>query len=312
MEIRQLRYFVGVAEAGSLLQASATLHVAQPALGQQISSLEAELGAKLFERSSRGTALTEAGRRFLAHARVVLADLERARAAVRDSAAVPQGEVVVGLPTTVALGATVPLVQACRERLPQVRLKVIEAYSGFVREWLQAGRLDLAFLYGDHAEPAMVKTALLDERLALVAAASGGALPARTTLSRVAARPLVLPGREHGLRRIIDDACLPLGLVLDVIAEIDSLPSVKRAVERGIGDTILPLAAVAEEVAQGRLRTATIGDAGMRRRLVIATNALRPATAASAAVSALAIELIGSMVKSGAWPGQWLGRAAGR
>src|SRR5262249_19205424 len=162
----------------------------------------------------RGMHLTEAGRHFLEHAKVVLADVERARAAVRDIASVPRGEVVIGLPTTISLSATVPLVRACRERFPEVRLRVQEAYSGFGRGWLEGGRLGLAFLSGAHAEPAMTKRALLDERLALITGAEGAALPNRISLARVAAHDLVLPGRDHGLRRIIDDACLPLGLEL--------------------------------------------------------------------------------------------------
>src|SRR5438445_10054600 len=100
MELRQLRYFIGASEAGSLLKASTRLHVAQPALGQQISALEDDVGAKLFERSSRGVVLTDAGKIFLEHAQVVLADVERARRAVRESSAIPSGDVVVGLPTT--------------------------------------------------------------------------------------------------------------------------------------------------------------------------------------------------------------------
>src|SRR5690606_41141063 len=141
MELRQLRYFVAASEAGSLLKASGRLHVAQPALGQQITALEDELGTRLLERSSRGVSLTEAGKIFLEHARLVLADAERARLAVQQSAADPRGEVSLGLTTTVALAATMPILSACRSRLPQVRLKVVEAYSGFLRERLQAGRL---------------------------------------------------------------------------------------------------------------------------------------------------------------------------
>ncbi|MDZ5457941.1 LysR substrate-binding domain-containing protein [Azohydromonas lata] len=307
MELRQLRYFVGVVEAGSLLKASARLHVAQPALGLQISSLEEELGTRLFERTSRGMQLTEAGRIFLDHAKVVLNDIERARAAVQQTDDAPRGEVAIGLPTTVALAATVPIVSACRERLPLVRLKVIEAYSGFLREWLQAGRLDVAFLFGDAADPVLSKQPLLDERLALVSRPVDGHLPARIALSRVATVDLVLPSREHGLRRIIDDACFSLGLQLNVVAEIDSLPSVKRAVEAGIGSTILPLAAVAEEVAAKRLRASAIADASMTRRVVLAVNLTRPATRAAAAVASLATELIHDMVRSGSWPGHWIG-----
>ncbi|MFT3821131.1 MAG: LysR substrate-binding domain-containing protein [Rubrivivax sp.] len=306
MELRQIRYFVAVCESGSLLKASARLHVAQPALGQQIAALEHALGSHLFERTSRGMVPTEAGTTFLEHAKVVLADVDRARAAVRETAAVPRGEVAIGLPTTIALAATLPILQACREGLPQVRLKVIEAYSGFLREWLQAGRLDLAFLYGDAPEAAIVKHPLLDERLALVTGAAGPPLPARLSLARAARQELVLPSREHGLRRIIDQACAPLGLELTVVAEIDSLPSVKQAVAAGIGSTILPLSAVAGEVAAGRLRAATLIDAVMRRRVVLATTLVRPATLAGAAVMRLAIAVVRAKVQSGAWPASWI------
>lgn len=308
MELRQLRYFVGVVEAGSLLKASSRLHVAQPALGQQIAALEDELGTRLFERSSRGMQPTDAGLVFLDHAKVVLGDVERARAAVQQSGDTPRGEVAIGLPTTVALAATVPIVGACRERLPNVRLKVIEAYSGYLREWLQAGRLDLAVLFGDTSDTALSKQPLLDERLALVSRSGEVKFPARISLSKVAAVDLVLPTRDHGLRRIIDDACVPLGLALNVVAEIDSLSSVKRAVDAGIGSTILPLAAVAEEVAVGRLKASAISDASMTRRVVLAVNVTRPATRAATAVSGVAIELIRAMVRSGTWPGQWIGR----
>jgi LysR family nitrogen assimilation transcriptional regulator len=308
MELRQLRYFVCVSELGSLLKASAHLHIAQPSIGQQIAALEAELGGRLFERTSRGMTLTDPGERFLAHARVVLADVERARASVVDSHAVPRGEVVVGLPTTIALAATVPLVRTCRERLPEVRLKVVEAYSGFVREWLQAGRLDIAFLYGDHIEPGMSKRALLDERLALITGIGDPPLPRRIPLSSAATRSLVLPSKDHGLRRIIDDACSALGLTLDVVAEIDSLPNVKLAVEAGIGATVLPLAAVSDEIAGHRLRASTITDASMLRRLVVATHSTRPKSSGTSAVTELAIQLIGDRVRSGLWPGRWLAK----
>ncbi len=283
MELRQLRFFVGVSEAGSLLKASGRLHIAQPALGQQIAALEQEVGARLFERSSRGVTLTEAGKVFLEHARVVLTDAERARQAVRDIAAVPRGEVALGLPTTVALVVTMPILSACRAQLPQVRLKVVEAYSGFLQEWLLAGRLDLALFFGGSPEPGLVKRPLLDERLVFVTGASG-----------------------QRLRRLIDEACAQLKLTLNVVAEIESLGSVKRAAEAGIGSTILPLASVTEEVASGRLRTAVIDSPHMSRRVICATNVTRPASTASTAVNALVLRVIRDMVSSGAWPAKWV------
>jgi LysR family nitrogen assimilation transcriptional regulator len=312
MELRHIRYFVGVSEAGSLLKASARLHIAQPALGQQIAALEHHLGARLFDRSSRGVTLTSAGKAFLEHAKVLLADVERARAAVRESSTAPSGEVAIGLPTTVALIATVPILQACREKLPQVRLKIVEAYSGFLREWLVSGRLDLALLNGDQPDPVLAKQILLDDRLAFVSSPQRAAAPRKMTLSALSRWPLILPGRDHGLRRIIDDACELGGIELNVVAEIESLPSVKRAVEADVGGTILPLGAVADEVAAGRLRASPIDGAGMLRRLVCATSVTRPRTAACAAVMHLVGEVLKQMVDDGRWPARWIGGDAVR
>jgi LysR family nitrogen assimilation transcriptional regulator len=311
VELRQIRYFVGVSEAGSLLKASARLHIAQPALGQQIAALEHDVGARLFDRSSRGVTLTEAGKAFLEHAKVLLADAERARAAVRDSSRVPSGEVAIGLPTTVTLIATVPILQACRERLPQVRIRIVEAYSGFLREWLVSGRLDLALLYGDQPDAVLAKQPLLEDRLALVTAAGGAALPRKPALSTLARWPLVLPGRDHGLRRIVDDACESAGIALNVVAEIESLPSVKRAVEAGIGSTILPLGAVADEAAAGRLRAAAIDSPSMLRRVVCATPVTRPGTVAGGAVARLVVDVLRQMVEDGRWPARWIGASGG-
>ncbi len=307
MELRQLRYFLGVCEAGSLLQASGRLHIAQPALGQQIAALEEELGVRLFERSTRGMALTQEGRVFLEHAKVVLTDADRAKESVRHLAAEPQGPVVLGLPTTVALAVAVPIVQACRARYPRIQLQVIEAYSGFLREWLEMGRLDMALLFGDGPDPGLLKRVLLEEPLALVAPPGAPALPPALRLHHLRRMELVLPGREHGLRRIIDDACAQRGITLNVVAEIDSLISVKKAVAAGVGSTILSPSSVVEEVAAGQLQTAPIQESRMRRRVVCATRISRPTSQATNALIALTTELVRGMVGSGAWPGRWMG-----
>lgn len=306
MELRHLRYFVAAAEAGSLLKASARLHVAQPALGQQITTLEHHLGVPLFHRSSRGLALTEAGTLFLDHARLILADVERARLAVQEAFLVPQGEVSLGLTHTIALGATMPILAACREQLPRVRLKIVEAYSGFLRERLVSGRLDIALLYDDTSETRLATRPLLDDALVLVTKASAS-LPARLTLEALTDWPLILPGREHGLRRLIDDACDARGAALEPVAEIESLGAVKLAVETGLGSTILPLVSVAEEVKAGRLATIRIDDPHMKRRVVLATHPARPPTFAATAVAGLLHDVIREMVATGAWPGQWVG-----
>lgn len=311
MELRQLRYFIGISEAGSLLKASSRLHVAQPALSQQMAALEQDVGARLLERSSRGVTLTEAGKAFLAHARVVLDDVERARQAACELAGAPSGPVAIGLPTTVGLVATVPLLQACQQQLPRVQLRIVEGYSGFLREWLLAGRVDIALLFGAGPDPALVKRPLVEDRLVLVTAASGRRGPRRMALGGIADWPLILPGRGHGLRNIIDEACQPQGIVLDVVAEVESLSSVKRAVEAGLGATILPYGSVAEEVAAGRLRTSHIDGPSMLRHVVCASSVTRPMTSAGAAVIELVHGLIRRMAKRKEWPVRWVGTEPG-
>jgi LysR family nitrogen assimilation transcriptional regulator len=205
----------------------------------------------------------------------------------------------------------VPILRACRKRFPQVRLKLIEGYSGHLREWLQTGRLDVALLFGDTAEAGLAKRALLDDRLVLVTGTQAGHAPLKVTLAALARWPLVLPGREHGLRKIIDEACAPHGVILDVVAEIEALGSVKKAVEAGIGATILSLGSVAEEVAAGRLRASAIERPSLSRRVVCATSVTRPTTPVAAAVIALVTDVIHAMVESGDWPARWVGGSTG-
>lgn len=308
MELRQIRYFVAVCEAGSLLKASAQLHIAQPALGKHIAALERDLQAPLFLRTTRGMVLTEAGRQFLDHARLLLADADRARLAVREHVELPQGEVAIGLPATVALAVTLPLLQACRARFPQIRLQIVEAYSGFLSEWLRLGRLDAAVVFGEHSETGLIKLALLDEQLALVTPRGARRLPAQLPLQRLSSVPLILPSREHGLRRTIDEACAAESVPLDVVAEIDSLTAAKAAVEAGIASTVLSIGSVAEAVREGRVDAATISHPLMSRRVVCAINLTRPTTSASTAVVELLSEMVTQMVRSGAWPGQLVTR----
>jgi LysR family nitrogen assimilation transcriptional regulator len=183
----------------------------------------------------------------------------------------------------------------------------VEAYSGYLREWLQNGRLDLAILFGVKPEAGLQKRRLLDDRLVLVMPGRGPRTPKAIPLASISRWPLVLPGREHGLRRIIDDACTPLGIELQVVAEIDALNSVKKAVEAGLGGTILPLGSVAEEVGAGRLRASMIERPTIVRSVVCATSVTRPTTAGAAAVINVLHDVIRTMVARDEWPARWVG-----
>jgi LysR family nitrogen assimilation transcriptional regulator len=148
MDFRQLRYFLGIVEAGSISAAAAQLHVAQPALSQQLARLEAELGTALLVRGPRGVMPTAAGEALRDHARILLRDLERASEAVRAEAGGPvRGSVTIGLPTTVAMALTLPLLRTMRDRHPGISLHLAESQSGHLLDWLHQGKADVIVLF---------------------------------------------------------------------------------------------------------------------------------------------------------------------
>lgn len=307
MELRQLRYLIGVSESGGVLAASKMLHVAQPALSQSIASLEAELGVQLFVRTNRGMSLTEAGRAFLEHARVVLADVERARCAVQHSGQDVQGSVVIGLPTTVASIATLPILRSTREQFPKLKLKIVESHSGFLGEWLREGRLDLSVLFMSGNESMFEYRPLLEERLTLVTRPEDRPPTKEVALQSLAHCPLLLPAQAHGLRRIIDMVCAEYGVELNVIAEVDSLPNIKRAVQAGIASTIISPGAVVDEVLAGQLAVTTIRKPHLSRQVACATSVTRPITPATAATISVVTKQMYDLVASRRWPARWIG-----
>src|SRR5262245_31090056 len=147
MDIRQLRYFLGVLEAGSLSKAAGPLHVAQPALGAQIRNLERELGVNLLRRHARGVAPTRAGELLAQRAAVLLRDLSRVKQEITDLDSVPSGRVTLGLTSTPAqvLGATI--VERCREKYPRVRLVITEARPGELLEMVAREEADLGLAF---------------------------------------------------------------------------------------------------------------------------------------------------------------------
>lgn len=278
MDLRQLAYFVAVADAGSFSQAAAALNLAQPTLSRQVGLLESDLGERLFVRTGRGVAPTEAGNALLAHARAMLESAQRAREDVRDIHASPGGRVTVGLPPRVALRFGAALVQRFRERFPRAAISVSEGLSLHLREWLIAGRLDLALLFDPPSSPQLAYRTLMREPLLLVAPADFPKLPARVSLSGLAAFPMVLPSAPNAIRSLLDAALRPRRISLQVVAEVGAVQTVLAVVAKGIACTVLPSSAVARDGAGATLQRAAIGPPAIRNSLVLATPLARPAT----------------------------------
>ena len=147
MDLRQLRYFAQIVESGSLSKASRQLFIAQPALSQQLSKLEGEVGKPLLTRSSKGVAPTDNGLALYHHARFMLRQLDQALSIARKESGAVQGMVSVGLPATTVSALGLPLVRRIRERYPSILLNVVEGMSGHLGQMMRTGQLDLAVLF---------------------------------------------------------------------------------------------------------------------------------------------------------------------
>lgn len=283
MELRQLRYFCEIADCGSFSRAARTLAIAQPALSRQIRLLEESLSAPLFYRNGRGVMLTSAGEVFLSRARHVL---EQVEGACRDVAALtdePQGTVTLGLPPSVSMMLLRPLIVTLAETHPLIRLRVKEGFSGNVWEWLQAGKVDLAIIYEDNRSNTCRSEPLLKEELLLIHSPAL-TLAERVTVDDLSGLPLVLPGRPHGLRLLVEQRMAELGKELMIRFEVDSMVMMKELAAEGVASTILPLGAVHREINAGILRATPLLTPSITRTMALATAANRPFDAAHRAV----------------------------
>ena len=288
MDIRQLRYFLGVVRAGSFSRAAEILGVVQPALGAQIRRLEAELGLPLLRRLPRGVVVTPAGERMVAHAERVLADMATIRAEMAELAGRQARRVVLALSRSSDQVLAGQLAELCRHRLPELELSLVEAATAQMRDWLVAGRIDAALTFGDIAGPGLAVQSLAEEELCLVVAGGGRARKAVTLAEAVAGR-LVLPKPRRHVRELVEQAARQDGLALLVGYEVDSFRAAREFARRGLGSAILPRSAVATAADRAGLSVRRIGPPPLVRRLRLATRAEAPAEPLAAMLAALRV-----------------------
>ncbi len=306
VDLRQLRYFVAIAECGSFSKAAQRLHIAQPALSQHVRNMETDLGVELLFRTPQGVRPTEAGDTLLRHARIMLGQMEVAREAVRGQQSEPEGEVRFGLPGTISQMLCVPLITAARRRYPKVKLRVAEAMSGFVLDWLREGKIDLGVLYRTVTDKGLEARHILSEDLCLLGpvAPMGAPHPPKgpVPFSVVAGLTLILPSPGHGLRDLVEERAAGEGVRLSTVIDLDTYGQIKLLVEGGLGYAILPTAAVQQEVADQRLVTWPLGVPVLTRDLHVVRPSDRPLSHAVRVIEDLARTTLIDLVRQGAWP----------
>jgi len=278
MDLKQLGYFVHVAELGSFSRAASLLAVAQSALSRQVRALEVELRQPLFERTGRGVTLTDGGRRLLEHGRGILAQVERARLDLEHRRGTASGRIVVALPPSVGRALTGVLVREFRERFPAATLSVVEGLSNYTLEWLAFGRVDCAVVYNVVPSPAVDLLPVLDEPLYLVSArraARGGLVGAPIALAEVAERELVIPSRPHSIRMLLEAALAATGRRPKVALEIESVAAMLELVRTDALHAVLALNALQSSADAGALRARAIVEPALKTTLWIATSTQR-------------------------------------
>jgi LysR family transcriptional regulator, nitrogen assimilation regulatory protein len=308
MELRQLRYFIAIADSGAFSKAAERVFVAQSALSHQIAQLEDELGASLFHRSRRGVELTDAGSRFLPHAISILRQADDAAASVRSGADTPTGKVVFGIPHSASNALALPLLRAVREHLPLVQLELTEELTGNLSKQLRTGQINLAVLFDDGHLGEFACTRLLHERIFLIepaqTAATGKTRKTRITLMQALAKPLTLPASPHGVRPIIEAAAAQAGLPAPVVeADISSISILRTTLLAGLGRTLLPVMPLHAEIDSGRLVATEVGNPPLARTLMLCAASHIPPSAAALAVEQLVLALVRQLCASGEWAG---------
>ncbi|MBB6132350.1 LysR family nitrogen assimilation transcriptional regulator [Massilia aurea] len=279
MDLKQLSYFVRVAEMGSFTRASIVLDIAQPALSRQVRLLEVELRQNLLIRNGRGITLTEAGKVLLEHSRGVLHQMERLReelSRVRGSLA---GRVAVGLPPTLGRILAVPLTREFKARMPDATLAIVDGLSKTMQESLLTGQLDIALVYNALPTPGIELRPLLQDELLLVQGRLDQVVEnGPVELADIADYPLIIPGRPNALRMHVETALLNISAQPRIAMEVNSVATILDLVADGVGCAILSPHAVLTAAQPERFTLRRIVNPGLFPLLSLATSADRPAT----------------------------------
>ncbi|MCC2676758.1 MAG: LysR family transcriptional regulator [Ramlibacter sp.] len=304
MEASAFEYFHAVARTGSISRAAGELGMEPSTLTRHIGRLEQDVGVKLFHRSGRGMVLTDAGTLLLQEASKVVDTLQHTRRVAADLAAEGPSQIVIAAQPTIAQVCFGAIARALRDRYPRARLRVTEGFGHELVGWLQEGKVDVALLYVPGQTPIADYELLLQEPLHCILPTGHVTPRAPLDSSLVLDLPLVLPSTPQGLRALAESWAQRHGKRLTLAMECDgSTFMTRRLVQAGLGCSILPLAAVHEDVSRGLLQAVRLEGRDALRAVALATAQNRPPVADLWQITRLLREVIAELVVTGQWPG---------
>ncbi|EHU6768264.1 tricarballylate utilization LysR family transcriptional regulator TcuR [Salmonella enterica] len=305
MELRQLRYFVRIIETGSMGSAAQDLDIGVSALSQQMSRLENELAIRLLQRTSRGVTPTNAGLAFYSQAQLALRHADDAILAAREARL--SGHVSVGMAPSTASILGIPFIHAMQENYADVRLHVVESLSGNLERMINTRQIDLAVVFQKDKILRWSARPILEEQLFLIGShALLAALPDNPiTPEQLAGIPLIMPSQGHGLRGRLDAVCQEHALNVEIVAEIDGLALLMRAVRDGLGATLQPGAAISH-LDNDALRVIGVHNPVLSRPNFLVSLSDDELTPAGLAARVLLTKVMRQLVDAGEWPGATL------
>jgi len=302
MNSDDLRLFARIVKAGSISRAALETGVDQSTLSRRLAALEGELGTRLLHRSGRGVLPTERGETLLEYAESIRRLLDEAGTAMQDGDGRGPGQLHIAAQPTIASLLFVPLARLLKARYPDTRLRFVEGLADQLLDKLAGGDVDLALIYLPE-QGAVQADVLLNEGLRLVLPAAHPLAGEVVPVSALREVPLILPSTHHGLRLQVASLAARNGFVPQIAVELDgSIALIKRLVMDGCGGTLLPEAAIREELAAGTLKSCRLTDPEVHRQvgLVLARNRVVPDGLWD--IVRLIKDEVVRLVESGDWP----------
>lgn len=308
MTLKQLRYLIAIAEAGSFSAAARKAYIAQPALSRQIGMLESELEVQLLLRQHDGVDLTDAGRRLYEVARSVIQKIDSVKDEIVSTRGNPRGRVSIAIPVTSSALLLPAIIRRAREKFEGIELVVRDGLSKEGGEAIELGKVDFGIVPNAEELEGVIAEPIFIERLYWVGRQAPEGDGETITLADAAAQPLVMPPRSLHLRRRIEQAAMAAGVELDVRYEQQSAYGIAGLVASGLASTISnwpPIDAPSREMAR------RIVEPEILRTVSIAHSAHKPLSFAASCIHDLVRELLVECVRNGDWKGELIERSPG-
>jgi LysR family nitrogen assimilation transcriptional regulator len=308
MTLKQLRYLIAIAEAGSFSAAARRAYIAQPALSRQISLLESELEMQLLERQHDGVALTDAGRRLYEVSRSVVQKLDSVKDELASTRGNPIGHVSISIPATVSALLLPEIIRRAEDKFPSINLTICDGLTREGGQSIELGKVDFGVLPNAEELEHVIAEPIFTEDLYWVGPGSSAESGTPISLAQAASTRLVMAPKALHLRRRIEQAAMEAGVTLNVVFEQQSAPGIASLVRHGLAATICnwpPLAELFESTA-ARL----IVEPRITRTVSIAHSAHRPLSFAASCMRDLVRGLLLEMVSDGRWRGSLIERSA--